>query len=294
MADGLHPREPPGSVGYDSQGASAGHDLDGGTMAMVDAGRYRCGEGTVMAAKKISAVVRSIHWLTLVIATATVGCDGSPTGPGPTPPTAPHSTSSPAVSQTAQAAAPPVPAVSADPMFSPGWAKQLPDGFVYFNDGLAKHGRAPLVAVVVPAAHGKRFYFAAPGEKITYFTPSLEQVFKVNAALLTITERESRIAKRVIEYRYQIVGIDDGNKRLFVNAFCWSHDEPRDRAPACPVQWELDLKTGKWVAWPPDTCPNLDWLRKPVIVDDGGACYFNFKVDPKTGAVSDLEVNGEA
>jgi len=229
-----------------------------------------------------------------LLISAVLGCDGGaqePRRPQPATPQVTASTPQPAPSSTAP---PATASPSADPKFSPGWAKVLPDGFVYFNDSLSKLGRAPVEAVVVPAAQGTRFYLTSPSKQVTYFTPTLEQVFRINDALLQVTRQEDRISQRIIEYRYQLVGIDDGTKRIFVNAFCRDHDSPRDRTGDCHYALRLDAKSGQWVSRPPGTCPAQTWLRQLVLVDDGGACYFNFKYHPDTGAISDLQVNGEA
>ncbi len=39
---------------------------------------------------------------------------------------------------------------------------------------------------------------------------------------------------------------------------------------------------------------NLDWRRETVTVKDGGNCYFNLKINLKTGQYYDLTINGEA
>ncbi len=188
------------------------------------------------------------------------------------------------------AAAPPVQSnqPQADPQFSPGWAKSLRDGFVYFNDSLAKNGQAPIEATVVPASSGARFYLFGD-KRTTYWTPTLADVFKLNTARDLVEQKEPRIAKRPLDYRYQLVGIDDGSKRIFVNAFCAAH--PVQRTTRCRYALSQD-KSGDWVEWPAGACPEQRWLYEPVMVKDGGACYFNFKYDPKTGAISELMVNG--
>jgi len=183
---------------------------------------------------------------------------------------------------------------TSDPQFSPCWAKPLPNGFLYVNDSLSKLGRAPIEAIVVPAAQGARFYEPPQNRQVTYWTPTLEQVFKLNAALLLVAKQQPKISERVIEYRYQILGINEGTKLIFVNAFCRDHGRPAGKTPTCHSAFKQDMTSGEWVSWPAGTCPAQTWLHEPVAVDDGGACYFNFKYHPQTGAISDLQVNGEA
>ncbi len=206
-------------------------------------------------------------------------------------PSGPGATTATAVAPS-QSAPPPVQSrqPQADPNFSPGWAKSLPKGFVYFNDSLGKHGQAPIEATVVPASSGARFYLSGD-KKTTYWTPTLADVFKLNAARDLVEQKEPRIAKRTLDYRYQVVGVDDGTKRVFVNAFCSEH--PVQRTARCRYAFSQD-KSGDWVEWPAGACPEQRWLYEPVWVKDGGACYFNFKYNPKTGAIFDLVVNGEA
>ena len=38
----------------------------------------------------------------------------------------------------------------------------------------------------------------------------------------------------------------------------------------------------------------VDWRRQPLMVDDGGDCFFVVEYDPATGAFSHLMINGEA
>jgi hypothetical protein len=247
---------------------------------------------TILTADRLG---RSLRLAIIPLATVplAIGCNAGDTGSRRKPPASPPSEVASAPRPTSQPAPTATASPTADPHFSPGWAKLLPDGFVYFNDSLAKLGRAPVEAVVVPAAHGARFYQGQRNKRVTYFTPTLEQVFKINDALLLVTEQTPKVSQQIVGYRYQIVGIDEGAPLLFVNAFC-QHHQPATQSGDCHVPFRQDSASGAWVSWPPNTCPPQDWLHKPVLVDDGGACYFNFKYHPKTGAISDLEINGEA
>jgi len=72
------------------------------------------------------------------------------------------------------------------------------------------------------------------------------------------------IMPRLAEYARQYVGVEiDGEQRVFVNFFC-----------------------------DPDRFEN--WRSEPVVVDDGGACYFQLEFVPATGAFVRFTVNGVA
>lgn len=66
------------------------------------------------------------------------------------------------------------------------------------------------------------------------------------------------------EYKFQFVPVQNnsGEKEVFVNAFC--------------------------------TALENDWHSKLIIVDDGGNCFFNFKINLKTFKIYDFQVNGVA
>jgi hypothetical protein len=39
--------------------------------------------------------------------------------------------------------------------------------------------------------------------------------------------------------------------------------------------------------------PRADWRHEPVLVDDGGDCFFQLEYDVDAGRFSNLLVNGE-
>ncbi len=183
-----------------------------------------------------------------------LACNSKPVEPRAVP-SAVAPTSPPSSVAAASVTAPP--SQHAAPLASFGATEKLADGFVYFNDKHFKDSRSPLEALIVPAAHAARFY-GGHGDKPSFWTPRADDVSKLNAALDVIWDKEPSIAQHASDHRYQVVGIVEGRKLLFVNAFC----------------------RGK------------DWKSKPISVDDGGACYFTFKLDPASGVVSALSING--
>ena len=149
----------------------------------------------------------------------------------------------------------------ADPLAELGVTRSLPGGFVHYDDANLRDSQAPLVAVIVPASEAPRFYRQLSSGNASFWTPSATDVSKLDGARNQLERRQPGIAARSIDYRYQVLGIEvDGNRRLFVNAFCQ--------------------------AWEP-------WTSEPVAVDDGGDCYFTFEYQLDTGAILDLRVNGE-
>ena len=77
--------------------------------------------------------------------------------------------------------------------------------------------------------------------------------------------KEWSIDLQKIDYHKQIVAVTNkkGDKEVWVNAICHSWD-------------------------------NNNWKKDILRVDDGGNCYFNFKVNLATKKFYDLTVNGEA
>ncbi len=62
--------------------------------------------------------------------------------------------------------------------------------------------------------------------------------------------------------QYTPVGNAKGQKEVFVNAFC--------------------------------EAPSQDWRHEQILVQDGGNCYFQIKINLTTGAGYDCSVNGDA
>ena len=102
-----------------------------------------------------------------------------------------------------------------------------------------------------------------------YWTPTKEDVLKAEEKLepyLTrLAPRQSPdLGKKLVQYRRQYVGIFyNGYKYLYMNFFC--HNFKAD-----------------------------DWKNSPVIVMDGGDCFFRLWYDIASGTFSRLNINGEA
>ena len=97
------------------------------------------------------------------------------------------------------------------------------------------------------------------------FVPEAGDVQKAEASLaaaLAKVHAARAIPPKLASYWRQYVGIVAGGKRkLYVNAFCHAFG---------------------------------DWQRNPVVVDDGGDCYFQAVFDLDAGTWSHIGVNGEA
>jgi len=114
--------------------------------------------------------------------------------------------------------------------------------------------------VIVPEAMAEEFDLSE-----RYFTPSEEEVMKLEAALPAYLEQvgEGDLAARLPEYMRQYVGFSfDGERVLYANFFCNAHE--------------------------------IDWQKQAVFVLDGGDCYFQVQFDPKEGQFLYLQINGEA
>lgn len=172
--------------------------------------------------------------------------------------TGPSATSPTAASTPAGASAEPAPTTALEPLVS----KRLPGGFVHFDDGALKDSMPPFEGVIVPEVHAKRFHAGYDGPAEGYWSPSVEQALAVGKSLSAYVEKKhSKISERLHSYRYQLVGYLKGGRRLmFVNAFCQTHG---------------------------------DWKTSPIMVDDGGDCYFQLTYDPATQQISRFQVNGD-
>lgn len=117
---------------------------------------------------------------------------------------------------------------------------------------------------VVPAARGAEFYVGHYTDAGEYFEPAEADVdafeARLESFLRTANDADARsLADELSGYRRQFVGVvREGNRLIFGNFFC--SDKP---------------------------------ATVPVIVDDGGKCYFNVFYDPRTRSFSKLSINGE-
>lgn len=123
-----------------------------------------------------------------------------------------------------------------------------------------------LQGVIVPADRAAEFsIFKATG----YWTPTEADVAAFDAAFTTwIADQTEWGADEVsqrwpADYTRQYVGFErDEQTLLFVNAFCATE--------------------------------YLDWKNQPVMVDDGGPCFFSVVFNPATFEFTDLMINGMA
>ena len=102
-----------------------------------------------------------------------------------------------------------------------------------------------------------------------YWTPSKEDVLnaeeKLEPYLTQLAPQQSPdLGKKLVQYGRQYVGmLYNGHKYLYMSFFCHT--------------FEAD-----------------DWKSSPVIVEDGGDCFFRVWYDIASGTFSRLNINGEA
>ena len=107
------------------------------------------------------------------------------------------------------------------------------------------------------------------GQVVPVWETTADDVAALEAALPAFLAgadhpRIDSITQRLAEYGRQYVGVEiDGEQRIFVNFFC------------DPAGFE-------------------NWRTVPVVVEDGGACYFQVEFVPATGAFVRFTVNGRA
>lgn len=122
--------------------------------------------------------------------------------------------------------------------------------------------------VIIGKAQAGPFYHAIRGESSPhYWTPEKSHVIDLESRLMGYLKRtappRSQLRKDLKGYRRQYLGIVRGDREVvFASFFCETHRK--------------------------------DWTRKPIVVDDGGDCYFRIEYDPQTLTFSHLEINGEA
>jgi hypothetical protein len=123
--------------------------------------------------------------------------------------------------------------------------------------------------VIVPAELGDRFYRNLTGQTaLRYWTPERAQIDSLEQALPAYLrdaapERSADLWSKVAPYKRQYIGIvRDEQQMIYVNALCSTFDER--------------------------------WRTEPMMVMDGGDCFFSVTYDPATGQFSDLSINGDA
>jgi hypothetical protein len=127
--------------------------------------------------------------------------------------------------------------------------------------------------VIVPEADGPLFFQSLNGtEPAGYWTPTATEIDQLESNLSMYiypppcgdSPAPEQIWQNLETYHRQYAGFvaDDGHNLILINAFC------------------DDL--------------GINWQSEPVVVMDGGACFFRLTYDPATGDFFDLRVNGEA
>jgi len=122
--------------------------------------------------------------------------------------------------------------------------------------------------LIVSNEHSEEFLSAFGVENSGTWFPSEEQVQKLLRDLIGFLKKEAPkqspdLWEKGSVYKVQFVGFISGDdKKIFCNLFC-------------------------------DTF-NQDWRKNPIVVDDGGDCYFQVIYNLKKRTFSDLYINGEA
>jgi len=114
--------------------------------------------------------------------------------------------------------------------------------------------------IILPPETAIEFGYSSP-----YWQPSPPQVFDLEDRLNIYLKSQSQesLLEKLPGYHRQYVGLtDQGRLIILVNFFCNSL--------------------------------GIDWHNKPVLVLDGGDCYFQVKYDPEEKILFDLIINGDA
>jgi hypothetical protein len=122
--------------------------------------------------------------------------------------------------------------------------------------------------LIVGKAHAGHFYAAIRGRSSPrYWTPEKSHLIDLESRLIaylrTAAPPHGRLRSNLNGYRRQYIGIVHGDQEVvYASFFCETLRQ--------------------------------DWTRKPIVVEDGGDCYFRLEYDPQTHTFSHLEINGEA
>jgi hypothetical protein len=128
---------------------------------------------------------------------------------------------------------------------------------------------ASFEGVIIPGEKAKDFIRGISGSvENEVWTPRKNDILKlekrIGGYLKTAASKASpRLWSRLPSYKRQYVGVvRGGRKMIFASFFC---------------------QTG-----------SADWKTTPIMVLDGGDCYFNILYDTTTAEFSNLQINGEA
>jgi hypothetical protein len=123
---------------------------------------------------------------------------------------------------------------------------------------------------IVPREMAADFVKSLTGsERGDYWTPAKEDVRKLEEKIEFYLRkhpdrRSPALWSKLSEYKRQYAGmVENGRRKILVNFFC-------------------------------NSARIKDWKLHPVVVEDGGDCFFQIKYDVEAGTFSDLYVNGEA
>jgi len=122
--------------------------------------------------------------------------------------------------------------------------------------------------IVVPAELAANFYQGLTGEQASaYWTATPEDIAALEAALppylqTAAAERSPDLWQNVATYQRQYIGLVEADEpRIYANFFCNAPD---------------------------------DWQQQPVLVMDGGDCFFQVEYLPASGQFENLIINGES
>jgi hypothetical protein len=98
-----------------------------------------------------------------------------------------------------------------------------------------------------------------------YWTPTPEDIRTAEAGLeMFLSTAAPPLASKLSTYVRQYTGFRlEGRDRIFIQFLCWKPYNP-------------------------------EWRCHPVVIDDGGDCYFQLEYDKSNGQFSRLYVNGSA
>lgn len=115
--------------------------------------------------------------------------------------------------------------------------------------------------VILPPNAGPAFGF----QNLTFWMPEESQIQALEAEIENYLGLRGLgpFGFKIREYKRQYLGVEEnGQKLIYANFFC--------------------------------DALGIDWQKEPVIIADGGSCYFQVRFNPETGEFTDLQFNGEA
>ena len=121
-------------------------------------------------------------------------------------------------------------------------------------------------AVIIPEGQAPQYIQAMFGrQESAYWTPSQDDILKMEEQLNIYLQNfvGQNVLKNLSSYKRQYIGVvKEESKLLLGNYFC--------------------------------EASGIDWKQQPVIVDDGGNCYFQTELDMDSGQIIYFMVNGES